>query len=44
MRDISAARELENVAGRYQTLREIVSRSLRAAILSGVRFGGAGAM
>jgi DNA-binding GntR family transcriptional regulator len=35
MREISDAPELENVAGRYQTLRELVARSLRSAILTG---------
>jgi len=35
VREISSAPTLESVAGRYQTLRELVSRSLRAAILSG---------
>lgn len=40
MREIPDAPELESIAGRYQTLRELVSRSLRAAILSGAAAAG----
>jgi DNA-binding GntR family transcriptional regulator len=35
IREISSPPPLESITGRYRTLRELVSRSLRAAILSG---------